>query len=338
MLFMHKGADDAVKHAVYTGERPKDNEDAYYHVTPELAAGVWDNVAALRPELGIPDDAMVEMRRVFSDWVSGTAYDASQNNIYAMMSKQGMDERARARALANWRYYNNYVDLVLALYGEVTAARNLKQENEIATLVLRSQRITDAMRTIAVEVNKLAEATFTDKRDGLVKGAYATLHVDLTWAEWKERCATMSSDELVPFLYDITMSFKKPLKWSEPPMDDGKITKDNMRVNVSTPDEDFYWTSRARWADVPVWAAPSYTAELMLRVATIAKVPVRGIQAFAYAIYAYWNRVYPHTATPVHRMYEVMTTAKEFGVEAPACDPKTMYAVAMSFAGLQSKL
>jgi hypothetical protein len=328
MLFMHKGAEKWIEHAVYTGERPKGKEDDYVQVTETDVIKAKFHVSKLVPMLGIPLQYTSDLMRFLDEWIRSTPYDQEQKNIYKMMSEEGMNIRAAHKIPANWRYYNNYIDLVLALYGEYCSQKKLEVESRVAEKILRSQKVSILLRSVAMKISVYAEKTFKEnERDLLIQGKYKTLHPNMTWVEWKNSCKTMSAMILVPVLYDITMSFKKPLKWVEKPMDGGKITKQNMRMNVSTPNEDFDWTARARWAEVPIWAAPSFTAQLMLLVAKNALATPDEIRAFAYGIFAYWNQLYPQTATPIHRMYGVMTAAREFGVQdkAKACDPEKMY-------------
>ncbi len=341
MLFMHKDAERWPGFAVYSGKRPKGNEMDYVFVRPEDKAAVMNYVRPLALELGVPGEALPGLEHVLENWLQSTEFDRQQKqNIYNMMAHEGMEARRAQGIPANWRYYNNYTDLVLALYGELCSQDNLLVEDNVAAYLLASQKITGLLRDVAGKITVHAEHIFPEPRDALVQKAYKDLHPHIrTWEDWKAGFPTMTPRELVPVLYDITMSFKAPLNWTEPSMDHGKITKDNMRMNVSTPEEDFYWTSRARWAAVPIWAAPSYTAQLMLLVAKNAGAETDEILAFAYGIFAYWNQVYPHTATPIHRMYGVMTAAQEFGVPALSCDPKRMYIFAIHFGALhQAKL
>jgi hypothetical protein len=332
MLFMHKGSDGRILHATYSGENPKNNDEAYYLVDDSNKAIVVSNLIKVFVRLDIDISAIPSMQTIFQRWIAYSNYDKIQKNIYGRMSKDGMSERAKYNITAEWRYYNNYIDLALALYGEYLSTPTLNEEKFVATAVLRSEKVVELLRATSAKINTYAETTFPEqKRDALLCGAYASLHAPITWLEWKRRYREMSTDELLPFLYDLTMSFKKVLNWSEGPMDHGRITKDNMRINVSTPNEDFYWTSRARWAAVPIWAAPSYTTHLMLLVAKNANASIDEIQAFAYSIFAYWCIKYPHTATPIHRMYGVMTAAHEFNIANIACEPMTMYSSAIHF-------
>lgn len=336
MLFIHKDADKWVHIAVYTGARPKGSASDYVRISEMEGLKVWRRVGRLALALDVPQSALSRMARLLRQWIHASSYDLQQENIYQMMSPQGMQTRQDESVKAEWRYYNNYTDLALALFGEVESQGNLSTENSVSATLLQSNTIRLFMLDVARKITVYAEEIFPKERDKLVQGKYKTLHPAIdSWAKWKSRYESLDVRQLIPVLYDITMSFKAPFQWTEQPMDQGQITKDNMRMNVSTPEEDFYWTSRARWANVPIWAAPSYTAQLMLLVAHRAGAETNEIQAFAYGISAYWNQCYPHTATPVHRMYGVMTAAQEFGVPPEACDPKTMYQEALRFSFLR---
>jgi hypothetical protein len=332
MLFMHKNADMYVNHAVYSGSRPKDNEDSYVQVKKADQAAVEARVRSLMPLIGIDAGCAVELGKIIREWIAATEHDESKKTIYEMMGKGGIEERKSRGVLANWRYYNNYIDLVLALYGEYRSSENLKIENKVAKLIFTSAGVQSKVRSVAAKISCLAEKKCeAAEMDGLLQGSYKDLHAKKDWATWKKECAEFEVQESVPFLYDICSKLKIKLKWEEVPMGGGRINKDNMRINVSTPEEDSNWTAGARWADVPVWAGPSYTTHFILTVAKEAEATEEEIRALAYGIFAYWNQCYPHTATPIHRLYGVMTAAKEFGVPEFACEPNQIYLHAVSF-------
>lgn len=335
MLFMHKDADLYVNHAVYSGKRPKGNEASYIQINPQNRDAVVERVMSLVPLIGIKADCKINMIHVLDEWIKSTGRDDKSPSIYKMMDKGGMDERKSKNIIANWRYYNNYIDLVLSLYGEYSSRGNLEIENNVAKMVLESASVRDHTRSVARKLSEYAEKVCDESElDGLLVGAYKSLHSRMEWGKWTDGCTALEVKDLVPFLYDICSKLKLKLEWEEAPMGGGKITKDNMRMNVSTPDEDSDWTSGARWADVPVWAGPSYTTHFILTVAKESGATGNEIRALAYSVFAYWNQCYPHTATPVHRLYGVMTAAREFGVPGFACEPKQIYLHAVSFSSL----
>ena len=332
MLFLHKNADIDIFNAMNTGERPKGNASAYSEITKDRMESVWANTLQVAKALEL-DPFQQQMKLVFDKWCRATEHDSKQSDIYKMMTAKAMEERKRAGINADWRYYNNYVDLVLALYGEHCSAAKLGLEKSISEKILSSNSVRDHMIILTTKINIFAETAIVDSkaRDKLLDGKYKTLRKDQSadWAKWKRSYCDMPLTELLPSLYDITHAID--INWSESPMHDGKITKANMRVNVSTPEEDFDWTSNARWNEIPIWAAPSYTTHLMLTFATKAKANRLELLAFAYTISAYWCVAYPHSATPVHRMIGVMTAAREFNIPSMCCDPEQMYVSAQLF-------
>jgi len=333
MLFLHKGAAANINFAVYSKARPKNNDSNYELITPQRMQTVVKLVTELAPRLGVPSAAIPQLLGLLKSWLKYTAYDEKQLDIYGMMSPDGMTARLKAKLPAEWRYYNNYVDLVLALNGEVLSRENLLRESLLAVDVLNSPIIYAQINDAAKKVNAYVLHKFEGNKDELINGGYKTLHMKCdTWDKWTGLVNSVNSTErLIPVLHDISKSFKELAGWNEPPMAEGRITKINMRMNVSTPNEDSNWTASARRVNIPIWAAPSYTAHLMLQMAHTSGADIREIQALAYGIYAYWNRVYPHTATPVHRLYGVMTAASEFGVSDVACNPETLYNECASF-------
>jgi hypothetical protein len=160
MLFLHKGADRAIIHAVYTGEVPKGNEASYDLVTPHDFVRVATNARHVMRALGIRESSHLGLMRILFSWIQATAYDLQQATIYTMMSAEGMEARRRAGISANWRYYNNYIDLVLALYGEYLSKTNLIREGLVARLVLASPRIAAQMVSLATKISLHVEITF----------------------------------------------------------------------------------------------------------------------------------------------------------------------------------
>jgi hypothetical protein len=336
---MHKGSEYASHISLYSDKNPKGQDAEYYLINGSNRYHTVRRVLQVIDmlEISAARDAMI---KILFEWISFTEYDRNQADIYGRMSSKGMAERKIKNVKAEWRYYNNYIDLVLALFGEYLAKPALQQEELIADEVLKSEKVRILVTSVTKSINEFAFETFgsVERLDEiLAKGPYAPLREAKTWTVWRNSYKEISTAAKIPFLYDITTAFKKVLDWEELPMANGMITKDNMRINVSTPREEFFWTSRARFANVPIWAAPSYTTHLLLTVARLAQVDrttqesIRELQAYAYAIFAYWCRHYPHTATPIHRMYGVMTAAQEFDVPRLACEPSTMYAQALGF-------
>ncbi|MBU4260566.1 MAG: hypothetical protein KKC76_01615 [Proteobacteria bacterium] len=340
MLFMHKDCEKWIKLAVYTGERPKDNEKDYVLITEKEINDVKKRVHTLLDYLSVDTTCWNDLYKKLDVWVQSTEYDKQQANIYKMMSKDGIAERAKLKVQANWRYYNNYIDLVLALYGDYCSEKQtLGKETVLAGCILDTKtcdKIKGLIRSLVVKINGKVKELLPDDKDKnetLSKGQYFPLHKVTTWNEWEKGYLEMEPGKIVACLHDISKPLQKKLNWTEATMNKSgfKITKDNMRMNVSTPEEDFDWTSRARWADAPIWAGPSYTAHGMFYVADKTGASKDEIQAYAYCIFAFWNKEYPLTATPIHRMYGVMTAAREFDVLPDVCDPKNMYNQAYSF-------
>jgi hypothetical protein len=333
MLFMHKGSELRIFDGVYADDTPKGNDDKYEVVEGKEREAVISRFIQVSTALGISRKDIPSLLRILVSWMRYTAYDRRQTTMYNMMSKDGMDARRTAGIPAQFRYYNNYVDLTLALYGEYTSTPTLITETALAGDILRSPGIAKLMVALTKKINTYAENNVSDtaSRNKLLIEKYAKLHAKLDWESWVKCYSAADSSTLLPYLYDITHNLSKIIKWTETPMDGGRITKETMRVNVSTPREDHDWTARARRSNLPVWAGPSYTTHQMLSVAEKAGARPEEIQAFAYVIFAYWNQVYPDTATPVHRMFGVMTAAVEFGVSPLASMPESMYNQALYF-------
>ncbi|WP_137805615.1 hypothetical protein [Pseudomonas sp. G(2018)] len=332
MLFMHKGSELRIFDGVYSEDTPKGNDDKYYLIKDRECLAVISRFMQVCNALSIDKKDIPSMFRILMNWMRYSDYDSDKKTMYAMMSSDGMAARKREGVVAQFRYYNNYVDLALAIYGEYTSTPTLITETALAGDILRSKGIEKIMVVLSKKINTYAENNITEtERDKLLKEKYSTLHAPLDWKTWTDCYWTLDSATLLPYLYDITHNLAGTIKWTETPMDNGRITKETMRVNVGTPREDHNWTARARRSNLPIWAGPSYTTHLMLSVALKAGAREEEIQAFAYVIFAYWNQIYPDTATPVHRMFGVMTAAVEFGVNPLASLPESMYNQALYF-------
>jgi len=334
MLFMHIGSEHRIFDAVFSGQVSKGNEKQYYLIEGDEQRLVMSRMCQVFQALDLHRKDFTGVFNLLLDWMRFTPQDRQQKSIYQMMEKSGMDARAQQNITANFRYYNNYIDLTLALFGDYSAATTLVQETALASSILESKGIRQLMRDMTEKLNNFAEIKTPDShdRDSLLIDKYSGLHPQWDWPSWRSGCRSMSSKQLLPFLYDLTHKLKNHIVWSDStPMADGRIDKDTMRVNVSTPNEDHNWTARARRFDLPIWAGPSYTTHFMLSIAKAANATSAEMQAFAYVIFAYWNRVYPSTATPVHRMFGVMTAAAEFDVDPIACLPESMYTQAWYF-------
>lgn len=334
MLFMHKGSELRIFDGVYSEDTPKGNDDKYYPIkSNEESRTVISNFLQVCNALDINRKDIPSLYRILISWMRYSNYDNDKKTMYTMMSIEGMAARKKEGVVAQFRYYNNYVDLVLGLYGEYTSTPTLITETALAGDILRSKGIEKIMVALSTKINAYAESKVTDtvQRDKLLKEKYSPLHADLDWKTWKECYGTLDSATLLPYLYDITHNLAGTIKWTETPMDKGRISKETMRVNLGTPREDHNWTARARRHNLPIWAGPSYTTHLMLSIALNAGAIEEEIQAFAYVIFAYWNQIYPDTASPVHRMFGVMTAAVEFGVNPLASVPDSMYNQALYF-------
>lgn len=331
MLFLHKNIGVNFLYSVNSEVRPKTNENDYEHVTEKNVHEVWGKAQKVIRALDL-HRYETHIREYFVKWYRTSPHDSQHISIYKMMSSEGLIERKKLGINADWRYYNNYIDLVLALYGEYCASNKLTIENALSIEILKSQHIRRLMQSLTEKLNRHAEIKLNEpNRDYLLRGKYDGLReVEVSsWVQWKIKYSDFYPDVLLPFLYNITHHLGKG--WKEKPMNNGKITKQNMRVNVSTPEEDSDWTANARWHNMPIWAAPSYTTQQMLTVAREAEADLDEILAFALTISAFWGVKYPHTATPIHRMLGVMTAAVEFNIPADYGKPQTMYNMARRF-------
>lgn len=338
MLFIHKEADLYPLISIYTGRVVDKNIEDYYLVVRSQNSGNQFLFERVKERLDIVFRSLniknyKQCYSILNDWVKFTELDAKEETYRTMMNTINMERRLNDKINAQFRYYNNYVDLALALYGDYCALGNLEQENGVAKIILSSKVISGHLKTLGEKLIKFVDKEFPRESDSLLGGAYQPLHRVSLWGNFKGTYKILPTEVIVPVLHDVMRSIAKSKEkdWNLKNMDSGKLKKEEMRHNVSTPNEDFYWASRARWTNVPIWAGPSYTVQSMLECAKKCDANVDEIQSLAYGIFAYWNQIYPHTATPVHRMFGVMTAAKEYNVPLEACDAESMYEQAIKF-------
>lgn len=276
--------------------------------------------------IGIPynDSFGILVREQLKNWMSiksdGTVMDSKFGDF---------DKRAKEDILAEMRYYNTYEELAWALIQSLglqtpPQKRDTKNEEQLlASIVLTSTKINDHLSSL---IHKIFEHIKSICWEIKGRPAYGRLHGD---ENFKRLFLTLKMDGLsvrdqISRLHDMKDLFlaqgyamqdtKEPeydLTTERGPI---KISKETMRYNVGTLDEADPWTLFMRERGRNLWAGPSYTTYQMLEMARTVRGTADELEAVAYAIFAYWCMVYPHTATPIHTFHEVMTPAQSFGV------------------------
>ena len=243
--------------------------------------------------------------------------------------------RAGEGITAEMRYYNTFEELAwalvqsLGLQTEVQPGDTKKDEQNIADEILNSSTISSNLSSLISKI-----LVHIKKVTWEIRGtpAYGGLHGDNNFRKMISAIKSASSVQgQISRLHDMKDLFLAQgyamTETKEPPYEIEtlenkkiKISKETMRYNVGTVDEADPWTLFMRERGRNLWAGPSYTAYQMLEMARFAGGTKEELIAVAYAIFAYWCMVYPHTATPIHTFHEVMTSAQVFGVPyIPEC-------------------
>lgn len=223
------------------------------------------------------------------------------------------------------RYYHTYGELAWALAQEVKTVESTFWERFVAIKVLEDQGIAELLALVGKKV-----AAFVMGNQGAVEGffhvktAYGPLHGRKDYQEVILSLVTAKGGvaDTIALLHDAKdlCGLAKLVDMQEKPfqLNIGEktlnISKFDTRYNVGTVDEGDDWVIWMRSHNRAVWAGPSYTMINMWKVAEAAGASRMELTAMGWAMYAYWNAVYPHTSTPIHRFHETMAGAQEFGI------------------------
>ncbi|HVK54682.1 MAG TPA: DUF4157 domain-containing protein, partial [Burkholderiales bacterium] len=293
-----------------------------------------------------------EVYEILRRWIGiseATGEILARRGIKEEFSKAAVDERKEKEVYAEWRYYHTYAELAWALDGERKAKQELDKENAIAGLVLEDNDILFLLKRVGDRVNQFLKTQQEEDspvhRD--IIGAsgkaapYATLHKRTTY---QDVIAAIQNNKdidnvahLAALFHDVKDIFKSAKVIASSEQDfvlkvqseqkDLLINPRNNRYNVSTVDEADPWTLWMREEGRPVWAAPSPTMMSMwLMTKKVGALDIEN-EALGYAMFALWNKVYSHYASPIHRFHETLSGAQHNNIPfAPDLDAPTNYA------------
>ena len=283
---------------------------------------------------------------VLHDWLgvvaprhrSQVAAEALRGNVLRHDAAAAMDARGRAQVRGEMRYYHTYAELAWALHEDVESNGELRDEDDVARIVLTHQAAGAVLCGLGDKVYAfLSQAPVPDEVLGRAP-TYAPLHKEATYRalltalkNCRQHTSTNSSSKLIAMLHDAkdlcnaaklrqSGDASRALTHVNPAfaLDTGAatlvITKPEMRYNVGTPDEADPWVRWMREQHRPVWAGPSFTMREMWAMAKACGASAIEMETMAYMMFAFWNKDYPLTSTPVHRFHGTMAAASEFKV------------------------
>lgn len=249
----------------------------------------------------------------------------SNGKVLSKDLKDEFEVRRKLFVRGEMRYYHTYGELAWALAQEVETTEETRWERLVARMVLGDELIDHLLQSVAKLVARFimknqeaAEAYFDHKP------TYGPLHKRASYREVVLSLVTPQHGvaDTIALLHDAKdlCGLAKLIDLTEEPclLFTGsktlQISKYGTRYNVGTVDEADDWVLWMRSLKRAVWAGPSYTMISMWKMAAAAGASTREMGAMGWAMYAYWNAVYPHTSTPIHRFHETMAGAHQFGI------------------------
>jgi hypothetical protein len=224
---------------------------------------------------------------------------------------------------AEFRIYNNYQNLATALLGEVRSVDSIAQENLVARIVTKNEKVNEHLISISRRILEFCGKQDMEFKNKMMKnrGSYNSYYPHkLPYSLRDSRFLSVSKN--VAAIYDFRDFFKKmgfqvkkPILWDDDPSGSSEIRKIDMRNNVGTVNELHPWVMEGRRLGYSMQAGPSYSVLGILDMAQSLGATQSELTALSYAIFAFWNYKYGKACTPIHRFYGVMTVAKNFGVE-----------------------
>ena len=299
----------------------------------DTAAGLSIPLSALRSKL----DEWLICSDLEADFFRS---EGARGQVFA---KSAWQPRLNSNRRADLKIYDNAVDLLLALVGEIESNKNYSEEIRLANMVYNSSRIKSLIVGLSRKTINYSKMPNNRPKVNDRKWKYKVLHNIESFEQFEREYTQLTISKCIGVIHDIAEQFadKGNPPWKSPPIkgDPRKFgSKDQMRQNVSTVWEDQDWSAEARWAGVPVWAGPSGTTHIMCGFAKKIGGGPNEIIACAYAIFAFWAVDYPKSSTAIHHLFGVMTGARDhipIGMFPHAFRATTMYSALMNFLGEQ---
>jgi hypothetical protein len=335
LMAKHEGMPDSPKHYGKKGYEPALRYGTTYFNKPDVNRGKPKDenfvqltnfgITAKKVELAyrflFDADPPLELFWLLRNWMGIAKGEVLPKDI-----KNEYEVRRQNFVRGEMRYYHTYGELAWALAQEVRTVESVFWERYVAIKVLKEPRIAELLALTAKRV-----AAFLMENQGAVEGffdgkpAYGPLHGRKSYQEVVLSLVTPKGGvaDTIGLLHDakdlcglgkLVDMQEKPFQLAIGENKTLTISKFDTRYNVGTVDEGDDWVIWMRSHNRAVWAGPSYTMINMWKVAAAAGASSLELAAMGWAMYAYWNAVYPHTSTPIHRFHETMAGAQEFGI------------------------
>lgn len=217
---------------------------------------------------------------------------------------------------AQFRHYESYYELALAVVGQVESTDNRVIEKRLASETAESKYIHQQLQAVCNKLlNKITEdSPLAEALRQPAQGRYGRQFSKDKNLELLEQAAKNESAPfpiLVVAIHDMTDP-----KAVVQQLRKGGLTKNfpsDSRTNTAR-EELKADTREARRNKTPVEGGLSHTTNRMLALAQWAGAGTAELEAVAWGIFAFWKIFYDKTQTGKHTFDEVMTVAQMYGV------------------------
>ncbi|HEX7288863.1 MAG TPA: DUF4157 domain-containing protein [Candidatus Angelobacter sp.] len=216
---------------------------------------------------------------------------------------------------AQFRYYDSYYELALAVVGQVESTDNRTREKQLAIMTVESKYINAQLKGVCTRLlGKII------KSEPLVKnmlqgphGVYGkhfgldpTLDL-LAEAAMNDKVSVPSFIRMIIAIHDVT-DRRLVQEQLETKGFENEARTNTARKELSKD------TRAARENKMPVEAGLSHTTNRMMALAKWAGAGTNELEAVAWGIFAFWKLFYDKTITGKHTFDEVMAVANMYGV------------------------
>lgn len=237
------------------------------------------------------------------------------------------------------RVYSNYVDLAVALVGEIEAGPQLKAETDLAARAMDSAYLSHQLDTLMPKL----KTQFQTRMGTTIAARYGNWHMGKYYPWYLigftggfgdvfDNPSTYSLAAKVAAIHDLTDCYFEiqPAAVQVPPskskgtslvggehkadLVDGTGKATFRDKATGTLDEQNEVIVSARWLKKPIQMGPSFTTGRFMELAHGAGADVETLEALAWALFAFWNQKYTTSASGVHRFHFVMDMANNYGV------------------------
>lgn len=321
------GAEEVRRVVVVNGARCTDAEATYQAMYQAVTGTTYPKTGrVLSNEIAIVKDKVVAL---LASWI-------------AVENTAGIGPQVKRAVLGQvpvGRVYSNYVDLAVALVGEIEAAPQLKAETDLAARAMDSAYLSHQLDTLMPKL----KTQFQTRMGTTIAARYGNWHMGKYYPWYLigftggfgdvfDNPSTYSLAAKVAAIHDLTDCYFEiqPAAVQVPPskskgtslvggphkadLVDGTGKATFRDKATGTLDEQNEVIVSARWLKKPIQMGPSFTTGRFMELAHGAGADVETLEALAWALFAFWNQKYTTSASGVHRFHFVMDMANNYGV------------------------